>query len=214
MSRDKYYFHKANNIYQKYITKEQQNNWGWWKNVDFTNDLNTIRWSYFIDDTRYTNDGLGAYEGGLTYWRGVWRPTENSIMRYNTGGFNAPSREAIYYRIHKLAYGDSWEYNYEDFVEYDVKNRQSSSTRTSNYVERPKNYKPLHTPITIKSSWKNAKNNSPKKKVSINSNLYKAPAKGSNNTKEYSPINVAINPKKSNDKINLGDSMETIIYNN
>ena len=78
----------------------QQNSWGWWKNVDFTDDLSTIRWNYFISDNRYAYDGLGAYEGGLTYWRGVWRPTENSIMRYNTGGCNAPSREAIKYRIH------------------------------------------------------------------------------------------------------------------
>lgn len=176
---DEYAYAEYGTVPTDYVTEiqTQQSSWGWWKNVDFTNDLNTIRWGYFIDDTRYTNDGLGAYEGGLTYWRGVWRPTENSIMRYNTGGFNAPSREAIYYRIHKLAYGDSWEYDYEDFVEYDAKNRQSSSTRTSNYVERPKDYKPLHVPITIKGSWKNAKNNSPKKKFSNNSNLYKAPAK-------------------------------------
>ena len=155
----------------------QQNSWGWWKNVDFTDDLSTIRWNYFISDNRYAYDGLGAYEGGLTYWRGVWRPTENSIMRYNTGGFNAPSREAIYYRIHKLAYGDSWEYDYEDFVEYDAKNRQSSSTRASNYVVIPHSYKPLHAPITIKGSWKNAKNHFPKKKVSSNRNLYKAPVR-------------------------------------
>lgn len=96
--------------------KEQQTNWGWWKNVDFTSNPLETRWSHFINDTRYANEGLGAYEGGLTYWNGVWRPTENSIMNTNTGGFNAPSREAIYYRIHKLAYGDSWEYGYEEFV--------------------------------------------------------------------------------------------------
>ena len=43
-------------------------------------------------------------------------------MRYNTGGFNAPSREAIYNRIHKLALGKDWQYDYETFVEYDQKN--------------------------------------------------------------------------------------------
>ena len=35
------------------------------------------------------------------------------------GGFNAPSREAIYYRIHKLAFGTTWEYDYESFVKWD-----------------------------------------------------------------------------------------------
>ena len=136
-------------------TKMTQNNWGWWKNVDFTNDLSQIRWSYFLTDYRYANEGLGAYEGASTYWSGVWRPTENSIMRYNTGGFNAPSREAIYYRIHKLAYGDSWQYNYEDFVTYDAINRNNATTRAKIY--RPENFEPLHPPVIVNKTWKDAK---------------------------------------------------------
>jgi len=139
------------------LTKEQQYNWGWWKNVDFTNDLSTIRWNYFINDSRYANEGLDAYEGGLTYWTGVWRPTENSIMRYNTGGFNAPSREAIYYRIHKLAYGADWQYDYEKFVEWDAINRNSTTARSLNHVEVPKKFKPLHAPVVKRQTWKDAK---------------------------------------------------------
>ena len=50
-------------------------------------------------------------------------PTEDSMMNSNKGKFNAPSREAIYYRIHKLAYGASWKYDYETFVKWDAKNR-------------------------------------------------------------------------------------------
>lgn len=154
---DEYAYEDMGEVPSDYVTqtKEQQANWGWWKNVDFTDNLNTIRWSKFINDTRYANDGLGAYEGGLTYWTGVWRPTENSIMRYNTGGFNAPSREAIYYRIHKLAYGDDWEYDYEDFVEYDAINRKAAaSARAKSY--KPSNYKPTHPPVIMNKSWKDA----------------------------------------------------------
>lgn len=136
-----------------------QDSWGWWKNVDFTDDPSEVRWNYFLSDERYANDGLGVFEGGLTYWTGVWRPTENSIMRYNTGGFNAPSREAIYYRIHKLAYGADWEYDYEDFVEYDSINRKSASeasvASTTQYVYKPKPQ--LHTPVVVKNSWRDAK---------------------------------------------------------
>ena len=140
-------------------TRDQQNNWGWWKNVDFTSDPEQVRWSYFLEDERYANEGLGVFEGGLTYWTGVWRPTENSIMRYNTGGFNAPSREAIWYRIHKLAYGDSWEYDYEEFVEYDAVNRSSSSAPQKsrrNYVERP--LEPTAAPVVVGKSWRDANN--------------------------------------------------------
>ena len=80
-------------------------------------------------------------------------------MRYNIGGFNAPSREAIWYRIHKLAYGDSREYSYEDFVEYDAVNRSASSSAPQkarrNYVEKP--LEPTATPVVVGKSWRDAR---------------------------------------------------------
>ncbi|MBO7186723.1 MAG: leucine-rich repeat protein [Alistipes sp.] len=154
---DEYAYEGMGAVPSDYVSQiqSQQNSWGWWKNVDFTNDPTATHWSHFINDTRYANEGLGAYEGGLTYWTGVWRPTENSIMRHNTGGFNAPSREAIYYRIHKLAYGDSWEYDYEDFVEWDARNRAAAAIRAMVY--KPTNYKPTYPPVIINKSWKDAK---------------------------------------------------------
>ena len=70
--------------------------------------------------------------------------------------FNAPSREAIYYRIHKLAYGADWEYDYEEFVEWDAKNRKTAAaTRTIPY--RHAEIKPTHPPVVINKSWKDAK---------------------------------------------------------
>ena len=131
--------------------------YGFWKNVDFTEDRTKVKWAKFLNDERYQYDGLGVFEGAFTYWTGAWRPTEESIMNHNTGGFNAPSREAIWYRIHKLAYGDSWEYNYEDFVTYDAKNRKTStaplarSTRT-NFVERE--FEPLAPPVVVNKDWR------------------------------------------------------------
>lgn len=126
--------------------------WGWWKNVDFTDDPLRVAWAHFLEDERYANEGLGVFEGACTYEEGAWRPTENSIMRYNYGGFNAPSREAIYYRIHKLTYGKNWEYNYEDFVEYDAINRTPAAvdarTQRLNYVERV--FEPTHPPVVGK----------------------------------------------------------------
>ena len=134
---------------------ENMRPYGWWKNVDFTNDPSKVKWAGFLSDSRYANDGLGVFEGGCTYWRGVWRPTEDSIMRHNTGGFNAPSREAIYYRIHKLAYGSAWEYDYEEFVKYDEKNRGSSAglkTRSS-YVETNAGHIRTAPPVIIPHKW-------------------------------------------------------------
>ena len=126
--------------------------YGWWKNVDFTGDPSAVKWAHFLSDERYQYDGLGCYEGACTYWTGAWRPTVNSIMRYNTDGYNAPSREAIWYRLHKLAYGTDWEYSYEDFVAYDAVNRKTSaSAHRRNYVERP--MPPLHPPVVVGKYW-------------------------------------------------------------
>lgn len=131
---------------------------GWWKNVDFTSDPAAVKWSQFLSDPRYANEGLGCYEGGLTYWTGVWRPTENSIMNTNTGGFNAPSRYAIWYRIGKLAYGESWEGSYEDFVAYDAVNRTpAAAARRKAQAHRSMVEKPLPQlppPVVVGHSWR------------------------------------------------------------
>lgn len=130
---------------------------GWYKNVDFTSDPTLVKWSHFITDGRYANEHIGCYEGAFTYWTGAWRPTENSIMRYNTGGFNAPSREAIWYRIHKLAYGANWQYNYEDFVTYDAINRTpAAAAKRQEQIRRraAKPLPPLHAPVVVKHSWR------------------------------------------------------------
>ena len=103
--------------------------WGWFKNVDATIGAaltaESIKWKHFLDDARYS--GLvGIYEGAYTFAYNAYRPTDSSIMRHvrdSKGEFNAPSREAIYYRIHKLAYGDSWVYDFQKFAEWDAKNR-------------------------------------------------------------------------------------------
>ena len=130
--------------------------YGWYKNVDFTSDPSQVKWSQFIADDHYTSENIGCFEGGLTYWTGVWRPTYASIMRYNTGGFNAPSRYAIWYRINKLAYGDSWNGTYEDFVEYDAVNRTPAAVARRNdrrnCVER--NLPPLPAPVVVGHSWR------------------------------------------------------------
>lgn len=94
--------------------------YGWHKNVDFTADPTKVKWNFFLADTRYDRELLGVYEGGGGNWKhGIYRPSYNSIMNNNYGGYNAPSREAIYYRIHKLAYGEDWQYDFEEFVRWD-----------------------------------------------------------------------------------------------
>ncbi len=109
---------------------------GFYANIDFESDPQKVKWAKFLSDKRYKYDGLGVFEGGMTMEKGVWRPSENSIMGYQQVGydgdrFNAPSRAAAYIRIHKLAYGSSWKFDYEEFVKYDAKNRKTSASTQS-----------------------------------------------------------------------------------
>ncbi len=81
-----------------------------------------------------------------------YRPTDYSIMRYNVGGYNAPSREAIYKRIMKLSEGSGWEYDYETFVAYDAVNRSNASQ--TYYREEVENFDestfvPLAPPVWV-----------------------------------------------------------------
>lgn len=134
--------------------------YGWWKNVDFTSDPSAVKWSQFINDYRYASENIGVYEGASTYAHGAWRPTENSIMRYNEGGFNAPSRYAIWYRINKLAFGPEWNGTYEDFVEYDAVNRTPAANqrRIQRTLEaKKKNLPPLAPPVVLEDSWQSAR---------------------------------------------------------
>lgn len=104
--------------------KNEYEKYGWYANIDFTDDPAAVKWAHILSDPRYGSEPEGVYEGALDYSSGVWRPTYTSIMKDNQGVFNAPSREAIWRRIHKLAYGADWQYDYESFAEYDAANRR------------------------------------------------------------------------------------------
>lgn len=124
---------------------------GFWPNLDITNDSSAVKWSRFLSDDRYANQGLGLYEGGYAkYAYGIWRPTENSLMRDAATGFNAPCREAIYKRVHELA-DDSFIYDFEQFVAFD---QQAALQQPAHVMKRAhndvdQNQRRLPSPIFI-----------------------------------------------------------------
>lgn len=147
------------------LKTELDNDWALYRqgaNVDWRNDASTVKWSHFLNDKRYENEGLGLYEGAYLYGYGVYRPTNNSMMRYNYGSFNAPSREEIYKRIMQRSEGDSWTYDYEEFVKYDAINRNAASrsaSRTLTEAERQEYIKNHQPPTFIKGTWRDAMKN-------------------------------------------------------
>ena len=118
--------------------------YGWYSNVDFTNDPAKIRWSAFLSDSRYKGE-VGIFEGAALYGKGAYRPSEKSIMRYldESDTFNAPCRWKIYQQI-MLRSGE--ECSFEKFLEYDAVNRdkaQSSARRTRSETK----LEPLAPPV-------------------------------------------------------------------
>lgn len=111
--------------------------YGWAQNVDFTQDENTVLWSSFLKDNRYSSEGIDIYEGACTYMSGVYRSTEDSMMNTNTCGFNAPSRKAIYDMV--MRRGENREATYEEFTDFDTRNSSQvqTITRTSTSIDRP-----------------------------------------------------------------------------
>lgn len=91
---------------------------GWGANLSVYDDPELVGWKHFIKDERY-DEGLGVYQGAWLFPFDMWRPTEKSIMSLSESYFNAPSREAIYKRIMHLSEGESWTYDYEEFVAFD-----------------------------------------------------------------------------------------------
>ena len=151
---DEYFYDSMGRIPDDKVTELKQwkvLSYGFYENVDLTSDPNTIAWARFISDSRYSGK-VDVYEGGYTYPYGVYRPTDNSIMRYNTGGFNAPSREAIYKKIMKFSEGDAWTYDYETFVAFDAPARSAEAvTRAAAQcaaVDKA-NFIPLAPPVMV-----------------------------------------------------------------
>ena len=101
------------------VYNRRYKDYGWYANVDFTNDPKQVKWADFLSDSRY-KDEVGIYEGALNVTKGAYRPSENSMMNQNIDYFNAPSRWAIYQRIMKLS-GESC--SFDKFLEYDAVNR-------------------------------------------------------------------------------------------
>ena len=125
---------------------------GWGANIDFTNSPDEIQWAHLLKDERYANE-VGIYEGAYLWAKGVYRPTEKSVMNQDYSWFNAPSREAIYKAIMRASEGDNWTYDFEDFASYDAINRTMARSAKSLSTDKRK---VIHRPPTfIKSPWQN-----------------------------------------------------------
>lgn len=97
---------------------------GWYQNVDFTNNPNEVLWSEFLADEQYSSENLGVFEGACTYIKGAYRPSDDSMMNSNKLGFNAPSRRSLYNKVMSL--GMNAKPSYKEFVAFDVQHKPTT----------------------------------------------------------------------------------------
>jgi hypothetical protein len=127
---------------------------GWGLNVDIESDPTKVHWKDFLTDSRFDGQGLGVFEGGDSFIKGVYRPTDNSIMNSYEDAFNAPSRQLIYNRIIREGTGQTP--TYEEFVAYDLahpytegywftKDKADANTRAACAAK----YRPYHHPVFV-----------------------------------------------------------------
>lgn len=133
--------------------------YGYGANVDWRNDASTVKWAHFLNDSRYSAEELGVYEGAYLFGYGAYRPNSISIMRESSiqKGFNAPSREQIYKRVMQLSEGPDWVYDYEEFVAFDAPNRTAVSapaTKSASVESRNEHMRNHQPPTIIEGSWR------------------------------------------------------------
>ncbi|WP_141015053.1 M64 family metallopeptidase [Nocardioides sambongensis] len=64
---------------------------------------NSRKWYRWLGETDPTGGTVGVHQGGKYVARGIWRPTENSIMRSLGLGFNLPGQESMINGFYRYA---------------------------------------------------------------------------------------------------------------
>lgn len=119
-------------------------NYLWMLNVDTNSDFARVPWRAFENDMRFSNENIGVYEGAYTYMSGIYRPTEESMMRSNRSPFNAPSRKVIYERVMYLGEGRQ-NVTMDEFAAFDAEHkptRWNYSTTRSLTPWQPQHFAP------------------------------------------------------------------------
>ncbi len=117
--------------------------YGFYANVDLTNNLSTIKWSYFVGVTGY--ERVGAYEGAFYYSYGAWRSENTSCMINNIPYYSAPGREAAVKKIMSVSGGS---YSFANFMANDIQKAPAAALLTKSF--NPLTFVPLAPPVMMK----------------------------------------------------------------
>ena len=86
---------------------------GAYLNVSISPDSSEVYWREFLADNSFLEEKIGIYEGGRLYPHGVWRSTDNSVMRHHfeSDCYNALDRYLVCKRIEQIHSGRELTYS-------------------------------------------------------------------------------------------------------
>lgn len=119
--------------------------YGYYPNVDLTNNLQIIKWKHFIGLTGY--EGVGAFERAYYYTYGAWRAEDNSCMNNNVPYYSAPARENMVKKIMTISGGT---YSLQNFISNDVQKTPSAAAMTMTKSVSPLTFIPLAPPLMFR----------------------------------------------------------------
>ncbi|MCM1452629.1 MAG: M64 family metallopeptidase [Clostridium sp.] len=96
-------------------------------------------WAHMLADKDYSKE-VSVVQGAWISPYDLWRPTENSCMRYDYMYFNAPSREAKW--VMSRSEGPEWKYDFQEFKKFDKGAAECSSKPKSQASISEKGEKP------------------------------------------------------------------------
>ena len=120
------YFYPGSSMQEEQMNREKESKakYDVNANVEYTShpdEFDNKNWAALL---KMNYPGVSVVEGGAFCEKGVWRSSENSIMKggsYTQADFSPVIREIFLHRIYKFA-GKESEYNVNVFIEYDKKN--------------------------------------------------------------------------------------------
>lgn len=102
-------------------------------------------WAHMLADEDYSKE-VSVVKGAWYYPNDLWRPTENSCMRYDYQNFNAPSREAIYKWVMQCSEGPDWKYDFQTFKNFDkaLQSKNNAVTDVKTKINGKRTQKKFH----------------------------------------------------------------------
>ncbi len=133
-------------IKQKLIDLQLYGALGFGWNLTFVSDGSSSPWSQFLAIQKYKDQGIGMFEGGMNYAKGVWRSSWDSCMKNNKPYFNVQSRWLIYKRI-KTTVGES--YSLADFLANDNETKFELPSSTTESPAKEVSYSELRGHVSF-----------------------------------------------------------------